>query len=107
MMRLRSPHTVQVYGAITSRQDRLVLVMELLPGGDLRSLLKDATEQLAEDHARRIIGDICTGMSFLHHKETVHGDLKSPNVLLDGTGRAKVKHDLDNFRSELIIFVVK
>ena len=91
MIRLRSPHTVHLYGAITSRQDRLVLVMELLPGGDLRGLLKDATEPLLEEHARRIIRDICAGMSFLHKKETVHGDLKSPNVLFDGTGRAKVK----------------
>ncbi|CAN0571064.1 unnamed protein product, partial [Laminaria digitata] len=51
---------------------------------------------LAEARARRIIGDMCTGMSFLHSKETIHGDLKSPNVLFDGTGRAKVRHDLRN-----------
>lgn len=91
MIRLRSPHTVNVYGAITSRRDCLVLVMELLPGGDLRALLKAAVEPLEETHARRIVGDICAGMSFLHHKETVHGDLKSPNVLFDGNGRAKVQ----------------
>ena len=58
MIRLRSPHTVHVYGAIRSRRDRLVLVMELLPGGDLRALLKDAAKPLAEEHARRIIGDV-------------------------------------------------
>lgn len=94
MIRLRSPHTVNVFGAVTSRQDRLVLVMELLPGGDLHALLKGAVEPLAEEHARRIIGDICAGMSFLHQKETIHGDFKSPNVLLDGDGRAKVTHDI-------------
>ncbi|CAB1102896.1 unnamed protein product [Ectocarpus sp. CCAP 1310/34] len=33
MIRLRNPHTVNVYGAITSLPDRLVLVMELLAGG--------------------------------------------------------------------------
>ena len=99
MIRLRSPHTVHVYGAITSSQDRLVLVMELMPGGDLRALLNQAVEPLAEDHARRIIGDICTGMSFLHHKETIHGDLKSPNVLLDGAGRAKVTNYLCKYQA--------
>lgn len=90
MIRLRSPHTVNVYGAITSRTDCCILVMELLPGGDLRALLKDAVEPLADEHARRITRDVCAGMTFLHHKQTVHGDLKSPNVLFDGGGRAKV-----------------
>eukprot|EP00904_Undaria_pinnatifida_P011633 jgi/Undpi1/75/HiC_scaffold_1.g00075.m1 len=90
MMRLSSPHTVNFYGVVTSRKDRLVLVMELLAGGDLRAMLRDSVETLAEPRARRIISDMCAGMSFLHRKETIHGDLKSANVLLDGTGRAKI-----------------
>lgn len=65
MRQLRSPHTVNVYGAVTSLPDRLVLVMELLVGGDLRTLLKDAAGLLPEEQCRRIIGDICAGMSFV------------------------------------------
>ncbi|CAM9535892.1 unnamed protein product [Ectocarpus sp. 12 AP-2014] len=90
MIRLRSPHTVVLFGAITSLPDRLVLVMELLPGGDLQTLLKNSEQPLPEKQSRMIIGDICAGMMFLHSKETVHGDLKSANVLLDGAGRAKI-----------------
>eukprot|EP00904_Undaria_pinnatifida_P006344 jgi/Undpi1/283/HiC_scaffold_1.g00279.m1 len=90
MMRLRSPHTVNVYGAITSLKDKLVLVMELLTGGDLRSLLKHSKERIPEPQARRIIQDVCAGITFLHSKRAVHGDLKSANVLLDGEGRAKI-----------------
>ncbi|CAM9360961.1 unnamed protein product [Scytosiphon promiscuus] len=90
MIRLRSPHTVNVYGAVTSLQDRLILVMELLVGGDLRTLLKNSEHPLPEDRSRGIIGDVCAGMTFLHGKGTVHGDLKSANVLLDGAGRAKI-----------------
>lgn len=93
MIRLSSPHTVTFYGVVTSRNDRLVLVMELLPGGDLRALLRDSVETLAETRARSIISDMCAGMSFLHRKETIHGDLKSANVLFDGAGRVKVRHD--------------
>lgn len=94
MTRLRSPHTVALYGAVTSRSDQLIMVMELLSGGDLRGLLKRAEGPLPVAQARRIVGDICAGMAFLHSKSTIHGDLKSPNVLLDGAGRAKVRHRL-------------
>lgn len=90
MARLRSPYTVRVYGAVTSRSDRLILVMELLSGGDLRTWLNDASEPLPAEECSRIISDICAGMAYLHDEETIHGDLKSANVLFDGHGRAKV-----------------
>lgn len=90
MIGLRSPHTVNVYGAVTSMPDRLVLVMELLSEGDLRTMLGNRDHPLSEQKVRQIIGDICAGMEFSHIKETVHGDLKSANVLLDGAGRVKV-----------------
>jgi len=35
MIRLRSPNTVNVFGAVTSLPDRMVLVMELLPNGSV------------------------------------------------------------------------
>ncbi|CBJ27694.1 Tyrosine kinase specific for activated (GTP-bound) p21cdc42Hs/ leucine rich repeat protein [Ectocarpus siliculosus] len=90
MIRLRSLNTVNVYGAVTSLPDRMVLVMELLAGGDLLTLLRKSKKALPGQQSRRIIRDICTGMAFLHGKNTVHGDLKSANVLLDGDGRAKI-----------------
>ncbi|CAM9364466.1 unnamed protein product, partial [Pylaiella littoralis] len=90
MIRLRSLNTVNVYGAVTSLPDRMVLVMELLAGGDLLTLLRTSKQALPEKQSRCIIRDICTGMAFLHGKNTVHGDLKSANVLLDGDGRAKI-----------------
>ncbi|CAM9307947.1 unnamed protein product [Laminaria digitata] len=90
MIRLRSPYTVSIYGAVMSLPDRLVLVMELLAGGDLRTLLNISDEPLPDEQSRQIIRDICMGMAFLHSKKTVHGDLKSANVLLDSAGRAKI-----------------
>lgn len=91
MVRLRSPHTVNVYGAITSRKDRLIIVMELLEGGDLRTFLGTRKEPLTDSDTRRIIGDVIAGLVFLHGKSTIHGDLKSANVLFDAGGRAKVR----------------
>lgn len=94
MKRLRGPHTVHIYGAITSSKSRLVLVMELLPGGDLRYKLRKAREPLGRGVLRGIVRDVCSGMAFLHSKKTVHGDLKSANVLFDAAGRAKVRVDV-------------
>ena len=91
MKRLRGPHTVHIYGAITSSKSRLVLVMELLQGGDLRYKLRKAREPLGLGVLRGIVRDVCLGMAFLHSKKTVHGDLKSANVLFDAAGRAKVR----------------
>ncbi|CAM9572153.1 unnamed protein product [Ascophyllum nodosum] len=90
MIRLKSPHTVQVFGAITSRKDRFVLVMELMPGGDLLTLLRQAGERLPEVRERSIMKYICSGMAFLHNRGVIHGDLKSANVLFDSAGTAKI-----------------
>ena len=90
MTRLKSPHTVQVFGAMTSRKDRFVLVMELMPGGDLRTLLRQTGKRLPEVRERRIMKYICSGMAFLHNRGVIHGDLKSANVLFDSAGTAKV-----------------
>ena len=89
MNRLRSPYTVNVYGAVTSLSNKLVIVMELLPGGDLRTLLKSG-DQITGERSRQLIRDICSGMAFLHTNKTIHGDVKSANILLDGNGRAKI-----------------
>lgn len=90
MVRLKSGYTVDVCGVITARKDRLVLVMELLEGGDLRTFLDRSEEPLPKEDVQRIIGDVCAGMAFLHENGVVHGDLKSANVFLDGNDRAKV-----------------
>eukprot|EP00043_Microstomoeca_roanoka_P010034 m.95506 g.95506 ORF g.95506 m.95506 type:complete len:527 (-) comp14770_c0_seq1:199-1779(-) len=49
----------------------------------------------------RILTEVCSAMEFLHAKNIVHRDLKSPNILLDGTLSAKVcDFDLGAIREE-------
>lgn len=91
MKRLRGSNTVHLYGAVTSTNDHFVLVMELLPGGNLRHRLRKAKGPLDDRTLRRIVKDVCSGMAFLHAEAFVHGDLKSAAVLFDAAGNAKVR----------------
>ncbi|CBJ32280.1 CTR1-like protein kinase [Ectocarpus siliculosus] len=89
MIRLRSPHTVIVYGAVTSLADRMVLVVELLFGGPpnaFEELLAAPSPGAIQAHHRRHL----RGNAFLHSKDRVHDDLKSTSMLLDGSGREKM-----------------
>ncbi|CAM9188952.1 unnamed protein product [Choristocarpus tenellus] len=90
MVLLRSEYTVNVYGAITKSPGRLVLLMEFMEGGDLRSLLSKDSAPLEEHFSHTLTLDIALGMEYLHSKGMIHGDLKSANILLNNKNQAKI-----------------
>lgn len=63
-------------------------------GGDLRAFLSAGTDPLENPLPQGLARDIAKGMQFLHSKNAIHGDLKSPNVLLTGDKRAKVSTEI-------------
>jgi len=77
---LRSPHVVTVhdYG---SDEGRPYLVMELLPGEDLRSRL-DRVERLDLETAAPIFASVCKALRIAHDEGIVHRDLKPGNIFL-------------------------
>ena len=62
---------------VQSFQDRetLFLVMDYLPGGDLRYHLSEK-RYFKEEEAKFIIGCIYLGLEYLHHKKIIHRDIK-------------------------------
>jgi len=66
------------------------LIMEYAAGGSLWSLLKDKTKNISWKQRCQIGLDVAEGMSYLHDREIVHGDLKSDNILLDNELHAKI-----------------
>jgi serine/threonine protein kinase len=88
MARLRSPHIVQFYGYCLN--PRHCIVMEYMPNGSLYSVLKNKKQSLDWTIRIRIAIDIASGLAFLHQEHILHRDIKSLNVLLDQSYRAKL-----------------
>ncbi|CAI5721220.1 unnamed protein product [Hyaloperonospora brassicae] len=110
MSRLEHNRIVEFRGAAISPDNDLLLVMEFLPRGDLRTFLhavkrkcksaferNDGREQFQSiwtwtKQQWRLAIDIIEGLVYLHSLSPplVHGDLKSANVLLRSDLRAKL-----------------
>lgn len=89
MVELRNPFIVQVYGMCGS-----MLVMELMTLGSLYNLIESNYQQLQRGKIRvQIMIDVAKGLEYLHNKSIIHGDMKSPNILLceeGGSLKAKI-----------------
>jgi len=85
----RDRNIVQLYG-IGAVKDKLVLVMELMEGGDLRHALDNDSENVLhwQRGGKGVALDLARGLTALHSCKVIHRDLKSKNVLLStfGTG---------------------
>ncbi|ONH29494.1 hypothetical protein BL253_16635 [Pseudofrankia asymbiotica] len=69
---------------LVAEDDRVGIVMDYLPGGDLRALLRrEGTLPPAE--AVRLAGQVLLGLCRAHEAGVVHRDVKPENVLLNGS----------------------
>ncbi|XP_078432544.1 putative serine/threonine-protein kinase SIS8 isoform X2 [Wolffia australiana] len=91
MKRLRHPNVVLFMGAVT-RVPNLSIVTEFLPRGSLFRLIHRPNNQLDERRRLKMALDVARGMNYLHNCSPmiVHGDLKSPNLLVDKNWVVKV-----------------
>eukprot|EP01135_Chromosphaera_perkinsii_P011374 Nk52_evm19s2391 gene=Nk52_evmTU19s2391 len=71
-------------------RERLYLVMDFHPGGDLLSLLSKYDDVFEEPMARFYLGEIVLAIESLHELGFVHRDIKPDNVLIDATGHIKL-----------------
>ncbi len=90
--RLAHPNIVQVYDAGESEFDSKetsYIVMEYIPGGDLKGLI-DERGRLPGAELARLGDEICAGLAHAHERGVIHRDIKPHNILLDENGHAKV-----------------
>jgi len=84
---LQHPNLVRVYDLLEIG-DRLAIVMEWLPGGNLAEKL--AAGELPVADVVRWAGETLSALACLHASDVVHRDVKPSNLLLDGAGHGKL-----------------
>jgi len=90
--RLAHPNIVQVYDAGEAEFDgreTSYIVMEYVPGGDLKGLI-DRRGRLPGPELARLGDEVCAGLVHAHERGVIHRDIKPHNILLDENGHAKV-----------------
>jgi len=91
LAKLRHPNITTVMGAVLSRGEEPMLLMEYMENGSLYDAIRNDTIALNSQEDILIIAqDIAHGLRFLHSARLIHGDLKAKNVLLDSNFRAKL-----------------
>ena len=88
MAKLNHPNIVTVYdyGATDALH---YLVMERMDGGTLDEEMGKG-RRLPVGRALQVFGQICDALHYAHSQGVIHRDVKPSNILLDGSGRAKL-----------------
>jgi serine/threonine protein kinase len=88
LLRFESPWMTKFFYSILGFNN-LYLVVEYVCGGDLSSLLNNVGA-LEEETAKCYAFQLSHALSFLHHIEIIHRDIKPDNVLISSDGRLKL-----------------
>jgi serine/threonine protein kinase len=81
---LRHPFMVNIQYAYQDRE-KLYLVMDLMPGGDLRYHISKQ-RRFSEPQTRFFIACILASLEYLHGNGVIHRDIKPENLVLDQGG---------------------
>lgn len=85
---LKNPFLVNMVKSFQDRQN-LYLVMDYLPGGDLRHLIAKSVS-FTEEESKFIIACLLIGLSYVHEKNIIHRDIKPENLVLDEIGYIRI-----------------
>jgi hypothetical protein len=90
MARLSHPNLVVAHDFLRSGEDTAAIVMEYIPGGNLRERIERCRRGLPLHDALRWGREVASALAVAHAAGIVHRDLKPENVLIDPAGAARV-----------------
>ncbi len=80
MQTISHPNLVRMYENVVCR-DRIYLIYEYMPEGDLECYLKATGGSLSWNDACRVVCDVLSGLRHCHEMGVVHGDIKPESIL--------------------------
>ncbi|MCJ1446894.1 MAG: Cell cycle serine/threonine-protein kinase cdc5/MSD2 [Stictis urceolatum] len=86
--KIRHKHVVGFDRAFTDGPLTYV-VLELCPLGSMKEL-QARRKTLSSPEIRRLVAQICSGLSFIHSRSVIHRDLKLANIFLDADMNPKL-----------------
>lgn len=90
MAGLRHPHIVVVHQLARTGSGEMAIIMEHIPGGNLRDLLRRHPQGLPLEIARRVLRESASALAAAHALGVIHRDVKPENILLDLHGSAHI-----------------
>lgn len=81
MRSLQHPRLLQLYDCYDDCKKQMVLVLELIEGGELFERVIDDDFVLTEKACAIFVRQICEGVDYMHSKNILHLDMKPENVL--------------------------
>lgn len=86
---LRHPNVVLPY-TLERDGEGAFLTMELVEGEPLLEWLARQPKATAAERTREVFRQLCDGLAAIHAQGLVHRDVKSSNVLVEGSGRVAI-----------------
>ncbi|XGW33373.1 hypothetical protein V3C99_017649 [Haemonchus contortus] len=81
LTQLRHPRIAQIYDAFYTPNNEVVLIMEIVRGGELFDRVADESYVLTEMAVVMIICQLCEAIDYIHEMNILHLDIKPENIM--------------------------